>query len=254
MDEIMPTRLEQENFWNDWNMAQRTRGLDDFMVRQLLEALKWVRSLNLPKPRVLEIGCGTGWLGGELNRECGAIVTGVDLSPLAIEQARASYPNLEFIHGDVLELAMDRAFDVVVTADAIAHIPDQQRAIDFVARVLAPRGLLILMTQNAFVWSRSSYLKPRHPGQHRDWPTLRRIRRLLSDDFSILWVSSLVPGGDRGVLRIVNSRYFSGVLGRIFGRRRVDQFKERLLIGRELVIIARRMNGKVPDRISPSHA
>lgn len=253
MDESTPSRLEQENFWNDWNRVHRTRGLDPFMARQLFAALEWVWSLNVPAPRVLEIGCGTGWLGGELSRKSGAIVTGVDLSPLAIEKARATYPDLEFINGDVLDLAADRVFDVVVTADAIAHIPDQQRVVDFVARVLVPGGLLILMTQNALVWSRSSCLKPRDPGQYRDWPTLRRIWRLLRADFSILHLSSLVPGGDRGILKIVNSRYISGLSGRIFGRARVDRFKERLLIGRELVVIARRRSGNKQNRAVASH-
>lgn len=252
MDESTPSRLDQETFWNEWNKVHRTRGLDAFMARQLFAALEWVRSLNVPAPRVLEIGCGTGWLGGEISRACGAVVTGVDLSPLAIEQARATYPELEFISGDILDFGADRVFDVVVTADAVAHIPDQQRVIDFVAQVLVPGGLFILMTQNPFVWRRSSCLKPKEPGQYRDWPTLQRIRELLRANFSILCISSLVPGGDRGILKIVNSRYISGLSRRIFGRVRVDRLKERLLIGRELVVVARRSSGNTQARVLAS--
>jgi 2-polyprenyl-3-methyl-5-hydroxy-6-metoxy-1,4-benzoquinol methylase len=236
----IPTRAEQEVFWDNWNRQYRTRGIDPFMSRQLSTALNWVKTINEPDTKVLDLGCGTGWLGGEISAGCGASVTGVDISEAAIQAARENYPAVEFMHGDVLTLELSRRFHAVVSADAIAHIPDQQRTVDFIASVLLPGGLFILMTQNPFVWCRSSYLSPKGQGQYRDWPGLLRLRKMLKRRFRVQHISSLVPGGDKGILRVVNSYYFSRLLGVAMSVQDIERLKERLLIGRELVVVSRR--------------
>lgn len=240
MGETVPTLTEQETFWNDWNSRFRKHTIDEFMARQLAIAVDWIQRARLKNPNVLEVGCGTGWLSGALAERCGAKVTGVDLSHEAVEQARKTFPHLEFHSGDVLSLPLQGPYDVVVSADVLAHIPDQPAVIGLIASQLRPGGLFILMTQNPFVWLRSSYLMQRGPGQYRDWPTLRRIRAMLAPQFETLHVSSIAPGGDRGVLRLAHSRYVSGVLRRLIGAHRLTRLKERMLIGRELIIVARR--------------
>jgi 2-polyprenyl-3-methyl-5-hydroxy-6-metoxy-1,4-benzoquinol methylase len=240
MGDAVPPLTEQEAFWNDWNNRFRTRDIDEFMARQIAVAVEWVGRLGIRAPRVLELGCGTGWLSGALAERCGARVTGIDLSQEAVEQARRTFPHLEFHAGDALTLRLEGPFDAVVSADVLAHIPDQQAVIDLMARLLRPGGTFVLMTQNPFVWLRSSYLMARGKGQYRDWPSLGRIRSMLAREFEILHVSSLAPGGDQGILWLVHSRYVSGVLRRIIGTQRLTALKERMLIGRELVVVARR--------------
>ncbi len=61
------------------------------MQRQLDIALHWVRRLG-PNASVLELGCGTGWLVRELHSRIGSRVTGIDLSPAAIEVAKQACP------------------------------------------------------------------------------------------------------------------------------------------------------------------
>jgi 2-polyprenyl-3-methyl-5-hydroxy-6-metoxy-1,4-benzoquinol methylase len=236
----VPPLAEQEAFWNDWNNRFRTRDVDEFMSRQIAVAVEWVGRMAVRAPKVLELGCGTGWLSGALAERCGARVTGVDLSDEAVEQARRAFPHLEFHAGDALTLGLEGPFDAIVSADVLAHIPNQQAVIDLMARLLRPGGTFVLMTQNPFVWLRSSYLMERGKGQYRDWPSLARIRSMLAREFRILHVSSLAPGGDQGILRLAHSRYVSGVLRRIIGTQRLTALKERMLIGRELVIVARR--------------
>ncbi len=120
------------------------------MQRQLDIALKWVRGLG-PNASVLELGCGTGWLVRELHNRIGSRVTGIDLSPAAIEVAKQHCPAGRFFSGDFGSESVSGTYDAIVSADVIAHVPDQQKFTDRVAHLLRPGGLFILMTQNPFV-------------------------------------------------------------------------------------------------------
>lgn len=108
------------------------------------------------------------------------------------------------------------------------------------ADLLGPGGRFVLMTQNAPVWQRRSTLKETGRGQIKAWPSLPRILELLRPYFSIERVTSIEPGGDRGVLWWVENRYVRGGMRRLLGGNRWRSFLEALLLGRELVVVARR--------------
>lgn len=208
-----------------------------------MEAQRAVAIAGLPdvrdrRPRILELGCGNGWLAYELGRH--GEVTAIDISPLSIERARRLYPDVRFEVGDFSELSDPGPYDYVVSADVIAHLQRQQDFIEQAARFLVPGGSFLLMTQNPFVWSRSSYLAPQGEGQIRDWPSLSRLRRLMDPWFRIERIHSIVPGGDQGILGFANHPLVLRVLRGALGWRRSTALYERLRIGRELVIVSRR--------------
>src|SRR5690242_20903467 len=84
------------------------------------EAEKFVNGLGLkPGSKVLDVACGTGNLALPAAR-LGASVTGVDIAPNLIEQARETARreglNAQFDEGDAENLPYDNAsFDVVAT-------------------------------------------------------------------------------------------------------------------------------------------
>jgi SAM-dependent methyltransferase len=229
---------EQRAFWDGWNDHWRTGELNDFMQAQLDQATRWARRERLREARILEVGCGTGWLGAGL-LAFGA-VTGTDLSPASIAHGRERYPGVDLIAGDFLAMELGGRFDLVLSADAIAHVYDQQAFVDRVADVLRPGGVFLLMTQNPFVWLRKSNLAPRGEGQLRDWPSLTRLRGLLAPRFRIERVDSIDPGGNRGALWWVENRYVRKAASTVIGKARYRALLERALLGRELVIAARR--------------
>jgi SAM-dependent methyltransferase len=65
--------------------------------------------------RILDAGCGTGRVGGHL-ATAGHEVTGVDLDPELIAVARADHPGATWLVGDLSELDLPSAFDVIVCA------------------------------------------------------------------------------------------------------------------------------------------
>lgn len=61
---------------------------------------------------LLDAGCGTGRVAIELASR-GIEVVGVDLDPLMLVEARAKAPLLEWVEADLLNVSLDRQFDVV---------------------------------------------------------------------------------------------------------------------------------------------
>jgi SAM-dependent methyltransferase len=104
---------------------------------------------QLPDPprRVLEVGCGQGWLAERVQRELGCAVVALDQSEHMVELTRAR--GIEAHVGDVRALRFDDgAFDCVVAAWMLYHVPDVDRALAEIARVLRPGGRLVAVTNS----------------------------------------------------------------------------------------------------------
>ena len=97
--------------------------------------------------RVLEVGCGWGELAEWVADETGAEVTAIDLSPRMVELA--SERGIDARVGDVQELEFaDETFDVVVAAWMLYHVPDLDRGLTEIARVLRPGGTFVASTNS----------------------------------------------------------------------------------------------------------
>lgn len=70
---------------------------------------------------VLDIGCGQGQLAALL-RVCEKDVTGVDISDAAIASARKLCPAARFEQGSVVDMNLDRQFDLVTAFDVLEHL------------------------------------------------------------------------------------------------------------------------------------
>ncbi len=95
--------------------------------------------------RVLEYGCGLGGQAFALAAR-GAFVTGIDISEVAVAQARrraaaeSLLPRLTFVKGDAENVDFpDRSFDLVCGSGILHHL-DLGRALGEVHRVLAGGG------------------------------------------------------------------------------------------------------------------
>jgi SAM-dependent methyltransferase len=98
--------------------------------------------------RVLEVGGGEGELAERIVRELGAELTFVDQSERMVEIARGR--GLDSRVGDVQDLPFaDASFDCAVAAWMLYHVPDLDRAIAELARVLVPGGRLVAVTNGA---------------------------------------------------------------------------------------------------------
>lgn len=106
--------------------------------------------------RVLDVGCGAGFLSNALAAS-GHAVTGLDAAAgaLAVARTHDATGRVRYDVGDARALPYDDgAFDVVCAMDFLEHVDDPARVIAEAARVLAPGGLFFFHTfnRNLLAW------------------------------------------------------------------------------------------------------
>jgi 2-polyprenyl-3-methyl-5-hydroxy-6-metoxy-1,4-benzoquinol methylase len=237
--ELPPLDLQKEH-WKYWNLRPGHPYSDDFLkpLRRAEKILAYLQSLHLVRPNILDMGCGMGWFAHELSRF--GPTTGIDLSDEAIALAQSKFPQVVFKAGNVLEMGLPHEhFDLVVSQEVIAHVPDQRGYLERAAQVLRPRGYLILTTPNRFVHRRTPW-RPIPPGHIEQWLSRKALKRLLRPHFRVLQMTSAVPIGHRGILRLINSTKLNSVLGLVFSAARIEAFKESVGFGWTQVVLAQK--------------
>lgn len=99
--------------------------------------------------RALDVGCGKGRFTSRIADATGARITGLDVSPTAVEIARARYSEIEFRSGLATPLPFpSEHFDLAVTAELLWYVlPDIQAFFAEVKRVLVPGGHYLIIQQ-----------------------------------------------------------------------------------------------------------
>ena len=138
-----------------------------------------------PGARLLDVGCGTGWLADHF-----ADYTGLDGSPDAVAAAAERGRNVT-LH-DVAEPLpfADASFDGVVMKDLLEHVPDPVALVGEVRRVLRPGGRVFASSPDAQRWVWDDYTHRR--------PFTRKSFRLLFADQGLtvehVGYESVMPG------------------------------------------------------------
>ncbi len=132
--------------------------------------------------RLLDVGCGRGWLTHLASRY--GIAEGLDPVQAVVDHARQLFPAIRFHVGtpETFLTQSDRVpYDVVICSEVIEHVPyDRQEA--FVAslgRLITAGGYLVLTTPRYEVreqWERIA--KPCQPVE--DWVTEAQVEQLLA--------------------------------------------------------------------------
>ena len=113
------------------------------------QAEDFIKRLNLkPGMNVLDVACGTGNLALPAART-GATVTGVDIAPNLVEQARENAKreglNAQFDEGDAEALPYgDASFDAVVTMFGAMFAPRPELVAEELKRVCRPGGFIAM--------------------------------------------------------------------------------------------------------------
>jgi SAM-dependent methyltransferase len=125
--------------------ALEVRAAEPRQQEMLRTYLAWI---DFPeRARVLDVGCGTGAISRVLAHWPGvASVVGIDPSPVFLDKARqlsAEDAHVAFQEGDARALAFgDDTFDVAVVHTCLTHVPEPERALAELRRVLRPGGWL----------------------------------------------------------------------------------------------------------------
>jgi ubiquinone/menaquinone biosynthesis C-methylase UbiE len=143
-------RKEAELHGRDASSTMRdaiTRGRE---VAGILRVFDWLRERGAPTDRVVDIGCGNGYLLEAFSQRATppAALTGLEYTPEMCAVARErNVKGCTIVQGDVRALPLaDASCDIVVTERCIINVmdrEDQAKSLREVSRVLAPGGHFI---------------------------------------------------------------------------------------------------------------
>jgi SAM-dependent methyltransferase len=162
-----PTRLAPSDrhhlltkpFYNLANKISRWagEGLDEDTHRHFCDFANMAYMLALPAgSRILDVGCGSGWLCEYLSR-LGYRMTGIDLSPEIIAIARERLSNVpfgadhqtgfdcRFIVHDIESAPLDERFDAIICYDSLHHFEDEQAVLANLSTMIEYGGQFFVM-------------------------------------------------------------------------------------------------------------
>jgi 2-polyprenyl-3-methyl-5-hydroxy-6-metoxy-1,4-benzoquinol methylase len=193
---------KQRDFWNDWNASTREKELNEISIEQTDVIVSWLESLERRDLKIIEVGCGAGWLCTHLVRF--GQVTATDLSDEVLTRAAQRIPEARFIAGDFMTTEVGSGYDVAISLEVLAHVADQAAFLSKIWSLLKPGGHLMLATQNKPALMLNDVAAPK-PGQLRHWVDRHELQELLAQRFELKQMFSITPRFNRGPLRILNS-------------------------------------------------
>ena len=135
----------KKTFWD------RTAKIYDRFMRKDAAAYEWMYELLRPVVRhktVLELAAGTGLIAKNIVSSANHIEA-TDASPEMIAEARRDNQSakLHFSVQDMFHLPYaDQSFDVVIVSNALHIVPEPERALAEIRRVLKDDGILVAPT------------------------------------------------------------------------------------------------------------
>ncbi|RWX52064.1 Methyltransferase domain-containing protein [Candidatus Electrothrix marina] len=151
--------MNQQGIWDFWAKyydrlwlqrvsLQPTRALVCEKIIKLEGSRDQDTAEETTRLNILDMGCGTGQLYGDLARALGKEqfqYLGVDPSGAMLEQAVEKFPQAAFFQSDVMDTILDQdSFDVIVCSHSFPYYPDGKAALQKLAGMLRPGGQLLL--------------------------------------------------------------------------------------------------------------
>jgi 2-polyprenyl-3-methyl-5-hydroxy-6-metoxy-1,4-benzoquinol methylase len=242
--------MEERSWWDLWNTSHRKKDNNDPISSELFDRASAVINAitQTEGGRVLEVACGAGAISRLLKYSS---YHGLDISPAAIEIARqkaksarlprgVSLPTYEAADFHDWPLPAEK-FDVVICVDAIVCFRDQSLVIRKIAQSLRPEGKLVLTAINPFVYNRirRTAAAPLANGPVSHWLSGRQIHQLIkSAGFTVERSSTIMPRGNRGILRVINSPRLNHAFGPGV-EAALKRLKELVGLGQYRIVVAR---------------
>lgn len=202
-----------------------------------------VRSLGVgPGAHVLDLGCGTGDLLGEIART-GASAVGADISFEMMAFGRKRFPKAAFCRADAQCLPFaDATFDAAISAFALRNFASIDAALTEMARVVKPGGRLAILEVNVpdSSWRRSLF-------ELHFKRIVPRIGRVLSNGYAYEYLAA-------STVYLPRFEAFREQLARVGF---VEAKQQLLLAGAAQLITARRCSESrpaSPESATPAHA
>jgi len=140
-DQTVEHHLREE--FNRWAEAGRGDEMEQHHL-PIVEPMLALIEFN-PHDKVLDVGCGTGWLVRRIApRVSAGLAAGMDVSDAMLERAKAQsaeLPNVVFARGRADAIPWDSGFfTTVLSVESAYYWPDPAQGLREILRVLGPGG------------------------------------------------------------------------------------------------------------------
>jgi len=112
---LLPDIYHHHIHYNEWQIRKRSSSM----------LINYLSKKNKPL-KILEIGCGNGWMSAKMAEIHNSKVTGLDINLTELKQAFEVFekkPNLSFIYADIHDKITFFSFDIVVFAASVQYFP-----------------------------------------------------------------------------------------------------------------------------------
>lgn len=140
---LFDTWIDKYDNWFETPSGQLIKKYESALLLELLAPF--------PGEKILDVGCGTGIFTQDV-LDCGALVTGIDLSRPMLSKAIARTGEMSFtgVCADMCALPFsDNAFDKVFSMTAIEFVTDASKAVAELDRVTGKGGCVVVTTLNS---------------------------------------------------------------------------------------------------------
>lgn len=149
-------RRKENRVYSDLEVAQlpvidmQHQHYKEWMIRtaSAKKLINYLSKKNKPL-KILEVGCGNGWLSNQLAGIENSEVTGLDINAVELKQAEKVFHNnrqLKFVYGEIDSTLLSNCkFDVVIFAASIQYFQSLKEIIDAVLNILGKSGEIHIM-------------------------------------------------------------------------------------------------------------
>lgn len=169
-------QLEASNFW--------------FRARNRIIMGAFRKHLRAPaRPKVLEVGCGTGFVLSALHAEKRFELVGAEQHIGGLMFAKRRLPEVEFVQLNARQLPYRSEFHAIGAFDVLEHIEEDEEVMASVHSALLPGGLFIVtIPQHRWLWSPADD----HARHKRRYSRAELTAKLQRNGFSIRSHTSFV--------------------------------------------------------------
>lgn len=135
-----------------YNQRGSEYGMNNLRKKKILDL---VFEEGLDNKRILDLGCASGYFGKELKKESNTVI-GADISDKIIQEAKKVLDEalvLDIENDELPEQFIENPFDIIICAEIIEHLFDQETFLKKARLMLKPQGKIIFTTPNFLIWN-----------------------------------------------------------------------------------------------------